>query len=333
MATDDIIQVHNLSKQFKLRGNKNLLSGLWRPEWKLVDAVQDATFSLRGGESVAFLGPNGAGKTTTTKMLAGIMYPTTGHIKVLGHTPQKREPAFLKRIGLVMGNKSGLNWDLTARQSYTLLKEIYHLSDETFDQQLQEMNELLHIQHVLDRQVRQLSLGERMKVELAGAILHGPEVLFLDEPTIGLDIDAKFAVREFLIQLQKRRNVTIILTSHDMDDIAHVCERVLVINDGRLIFDDTLAKLNHRYTKWRHVRLVFELPTDPDKLAVHGEILEHRGHAFLLRVDKSHLPSAVAAIGAMPGLADINIESVPLERIVSDLFKQPGGPARPPSNS
>ncbi len=319
---DHIIRVQALSKTFRARGNKNALTGLWRPEWQQIEAVQQASFSIVRGESVAFLGPNGAGKTTTTKMLTGIMYPSAGKIRVLGHTPQRREPAFLKRIGLVMGNKSGLNWDLTARQSYLLLKEIYQLKDAMFQTQLETMVELLDIHDILDRQVRQLSLGERMKAELVGAILHDPEILFLDEPTIGLDIDAKFAVREFLIQLQKHKNVTLILTSHDMDDIEHVCRRVLVINKGQLIFDDSLAKLNSRYAKWRYVRLAFETQADPARLAVHGKILERRGNSYLLKVASADLVTAVAAFAALADLADITIESVPLERIVSDLFKK-----------
>ncbi len=322
MKNSTVIQVTGLTKAFKTRGNKNILTGLWRPEWQETVAVDDASFSIRRGELVAFLGPNGAGKTTTTKILTGIMHPSAGTIHVLDHVPQKREPAYLKRIGLVMGNKSGLNWDLTARQSYRLLKEIYQLPDEVFQEQLQTLTTLLDIGRVLDRQVRQLSLGERMKAELIAALLHDPEILFLDEPTIGLDIDAKFAVREFLTELHDRKGVTIILTSHDMDDIEHVCRRVLVINKGQLIFDDSLQKLNNRYTRWRYIRLWFESEVDPSRLDVHGKILERDGYSYLLKVPKAQLVKAVAAFGAMPELADINIESVPLEKIVSDLFRE-----------
>jgi ABC-2 type transport system ATP-binding protein len=322
MAKENIITVKHLSKSFRSRGNKNIFTGLWRPEWNEVMAVDNANFTIDRGELVAFLGPNGAGKTTTTKMLTGIMYPSGGTIRVLDHEPQRREPAFLKRIGLVMGNKTGLNWDLTAQQSYYLLKEIYEIPDEVFSEQLQTLTSLLGIESVLDRQVRQLSLGERMKAELAAALLHDPEILFLDEPTIGLDIDAKFAVREFLVELHKRKGVTIILTSHDMDDIEHVCRRVLVINKGQLIFDDSLQKLNNRYTRWRYIRLWFEGDIDTAKLEVHGAILHRDGYSYLLKVDKSELVKAVADFGAMPQLADINIESVPLEKIVSDLFKE-----------
>lgn len=299
-----------------------MLTGLWRPEWNELVAVNDANFIIDRGELVAFLGPNGAGKTTTTKILTGIMYPTTGTIRVLGHEPQRREPVFLKKIGLVMGNKTGLNWDLTAQQSYYLLKEIYEIPDKIFSEQLQTLTGLLGVESVLDRQVRQLSLGERMKAELVAALLHDPEILFLDEPTIGLDIDAKFAVREFLVELHKQKGVTIILTSHDMDDIEHVCRRVLVINKGQLIFDDSLQKLNNRYARSRYIRLSFEHEIDVAKLKPHGTILNRDGYSYLLKVDKSRLVKAVSAFGAMPELADINIESVPLEKIVSDLFKE-----------
>ncbi len=317
-----IIDVRNLSKTFKTRGNKNIFTGLKRPDWQYTKAVIDASFHIERGESVAFLGPNGAGKTTTTKMLTGIMYPTSGSVHVLGYKPQKRDPKFLQRIGLVMGNKSGLNWDLTARQSYSLLKDIYQLEDSAYEKQLATMSQLLSIDNLLDKQVRQLSLGERMKVELISALLHEPEVLFLDEPTIGLDIDAKFAMREFLIELQKERNVTIILTSHDMDDIEHVCQRVLVINKGKLIFNDALQKLNARYAKWHYVRLTFSKDVDENILKAHGKLLKTDGYSHLLKVDNKRLVNSVAAFGAIPGLTDITIESVPLERIVSDLFSK-----------
>jgi len=320
--SEAIIKVSNLNKTFRSRGNKNIITGLWRPDWEVFTAVRNSSFEIARGETVAFLGPNGAGKTTTTKMLSGIMHPSGGEVKILGYTPHERDPDYLRSIGLVMGNKTGLNWDLTARQSYQLLKEIYQLDEKTYQQQIRMFTDLLDIENILDRQIRQLSLGERMKVELTGAILHNPEILFLDEPTIGLDIDAKFAVREFLIKLKEHNNVTIVLTSHDMDDIEHVCKRVLVINEGELIFDDSLAKLNSRYAMWRYMRLTFEGDADERELEKHGTILQHEGHSYLLKIKKTQLVPATTAFGGMEGLADIGITSVPLERIVSDLFKK-----------
>lgn len=318
---EPIISVKNLSKSFRTRGNKNIFSGWFDPQWKTTNAVKNVSFEVAQGESVAFLGPNGAGKTTTTKIMSGIMYPTSGSVRVMGHVPQERSPDYLRRIGLVMGNKSGLNWDLTTAQSYELLKEIYQLSEEQFALQLEYLKSLLNIEEVMDRQIRQLSLGERMKVELAASLLHEPEILFLDEPTIGLDIDAKYAVREFLITLRKDKNVTIILTSHDMDDIEHVCERVLVVNKGAMIFDDSLSILNKKYANWRYIRLTFEEPIEPNALVNIGKIIDSSERSHLIKVSKKDLVQATGALGALPGLADISIESVPLERIVSDLFK------------
>lgn len=317
-----VIKVEHLSKTFKTRGNKNLFTGIWKPEWYITDAVIDASFEVNKGEAVAFLGPNGAGKTTTTKMLSGIMYPSSGKVNVLGYTPQDRDPKYLSRIGLVMGNKSGLNWDLTARQSYQLLKEIYNISDNKYNHQLKSLSEMLNISTLLDRQVRRLSLGERMKVEIIAAILHEPEILFLDEPTIGLDIDSKIAVREFLTKLRHQKQVTIILTSHDMDDIEHVCKRVIVINKGALIFNDSLQKLNNMYSQWRYIRLSLDTTPNVKEIEKLGEIISKKTHSVILKVQKEELVKTTSAIASMPGLVDINIESVPLERIVSDLFNK-----------
>ena len=317
---EPIVSVTNLQKHFKIRQNRNLVSGLFNPDYRSVKAVDGISFSINKGEAVAFLGPNGAGKTTTTKMLVGLMYPTGGEIQVLGYTPFERNPEFLMHIGLVMGNKSGLNWDLTANQSLWLLKHIYKISDADYNARLRELTKLLQVEDLLDTQVRRLSLGERMKLELIGAILHRPDVLFLDEPTIGLDILTKKNIRQFLRKIQQETGVTLILTSHDMDDIEQVCDRVIVINKGSKVYDDSLETLTGQYRQNRYVRLFFQEAPAAELLS-RAEILEQHDGEYLVRVAGDQLVPLLASV-ADSNLIDIHIESVPLEAMIADIFKQ-----------
>lgn len=317
-----IITAHNLRKSYRSRGNPHIIGGLFKPNWQYKHAVEDVNFEIKKGEAVAFLGPNGAGKTTTTKMLTGLIYPSGGELKVLGYTPFDRNYTFLRKIGLVMGNKAGLNWDLSARQSFDLLQKIYEIPMATFERRRTDLCELLHVSHVLDTQVRRLSLGERMKLELIGAILHDPEILFLDEPTIGLDIASKQNVRDFLRHLHKQGK-TLLLTSHDMDDIAEVCERVIVINHGTIMYDDSMATLNKNYAHTRYARLEF---TDgmPGKaeLARHGKVVQIEGHTAVIGVDKAKVMQAASQLADKYPIQDITIEQVPLEVIISDLYER-----------
>lgn len=313
-----IIEVTNLKKHFRARTNKNLLTGLWNPQWKYNAAVDDISFTIEQGEAVAFLGPNGAGKTTTTKMMAGLIYPSDGEINVLGYTPFDRDHRFLSNIGLVMGNKAGLNWDLTANQSFWLLQNIYQIPKESFDERLEYLSDLLNVKHKLNDQVRRLSLGERMKVELIGAILHKPQVLFLDEPTIGLDIESKNNVRTFLRTIQQEHETTLVLTSHDMDDIEKVCDRVLVINHGRIAYNDSLSQLVKNYNQYKYIRLHFKNPTAKD-LSEYGEVIDE-SNGILLKIPSSNLSLALSEIPTKYAVDDINIESIPLESIIGDIF-------------
>ncbi len=319
---ESVIKVQNLTKTFTLRQNNNLITGLFNPKKREVKAVNDITFSVQKGESVAFLGPNGAGKTTTTKMLTGLIHPTAGTVEVLGYNPFGRDHSFLRRIGLVMGNKSGLSWDLTPEQSFWLLKNIYRIPDEAYEVRLKELTELLNVQEHLKTQLRRLSLGERMKVELIGAILHNPEVLFLDEPTIGLDITARKNIRTFLRKVQKENNVTLVLTSHDMDDIEHVCDRVIVINHGVKVYDDSIEALNAKYQKERYVRLVFENGPPKEELEKYGKILEHDNGNFLIKVPEDNVVSLVEGLNKGKNLIDIHMESVPLEQMIDSIFRK-----------
>lgn len=320
MQKDEIIRVRNLNKQFRIRGNRKLISGLFRPDWRYKEAVNQVSFTIKRGEAVAFLGPNGAGKTTTTKMLTGLVYPTTGKIKVLGYIPFERSNDFLKKIGLVMGNKAGLNWDLSAMQSYELLKKIYDIPEDDFLSRIDELTKLLNVEHVLETQVRKLSLGERMKLELIGAILHDPEILFLDEPTIGLDIASKKSVREFLRYLHEQGK-TLLLTSHDMDDIVNVCDRALVINNGRIIYDDSMKSLSHQYSHTRYAKLEFagEVP-GLDYVSNFGEVVSFKGNILVIGADKSEVMTVASKISKDYPIQDVTIEQVPLEIVIGDLF-------------
>lgn len=317
------IYANNLRKTYRVRGNKKIVSGLFKPNWQYKNAVEDVSFSIEPGEAVAFLGPNGAGKTTTTKMLTGLIYPSAGNIQVLGFTPFDRDYRFLQKIGLVMGNKSGLNWDLTARQSFELLKKIYRLDPQVVTRRIQELTGMLQVSHVLDTQVRRLSLGERMKLELIGAILHDPEVLFLDEPTIGLDIHSKKSMRGFLKHLHTTGK-TLLLTSHDMDDINEICERVIVINHGRIMYDNTMQSLNKDYAATRYVRLEFsgQVPSK-QTLEKYGKVVHYEPDgAVVLAIHKAKAMQTAGVIAEKYDAQDITIEQVPLEVIISDLYSQ-----------
>ena len=316
-----IIHISGLSKQFKLRGNTNVLTGLLAPRWKYKDAVDDISFAIEPGEAVAFLGPNGAGKTTTTKMLTGLMKSSSGSIKVLGYDPFQRNHTFLRKIGLVMGNKAGLNWDLTAQQSFELLQKIYEVPPEIHAKRIQDLSKMLSVDTLLTTQVRKLSLGERMKLELIGSLLHNPDVLFLDEPTIGLDIDSKNNVREFLRSIHKQGK-TILLTSHDMDDVSAVCDRVIVINKGKIMFDGSMSNLNKQYSDKKFISLEFEgeVP-QKEQLEQYGTYIKGKKNRITLSVSQGDVMDTVAVIGKNFSVRDITIEAVPLDVIVNDLYK------------
>jgi ABC-2 type transport system ATP-binding protein len=320
----EVISVSNLTKIYRKRIG-SLRQRLFKPQWQEMKAVDGIAFSVRGGEAVAFLGPNGAGKTTTTKMLTGLIYPTAGTVDVLGYNPTARKRDFLCSIGLVMGNKAGLNWDLTARQSFDLIQKMYEIPPDKYARRLRHYTDVLNVQDKLDTQVRRLSLGERMKLELIGAILHAPQVLFLDEPTIGLDIDSKQALRVFLKRLHKEDGVTLLLTSHDMDDVAAVCERVLVINHGRIVHDGELAELTGRYRQERFLRLQLHSGAHPHVIRKYGEILESNPEHtnYLLSVSQKDLPTVLAKVTAALPIVDITIETAPLEQIISDVYHAP----------
>ena len=317
-----VIIVSKLSKSFRVKQNNSVLTGLFKPNYKNLTAVDNINFIIQPGESVAFLGPNGAGKTTTTKMLTGLIKPSSGHISTLGYDPFTKNSAFLKKIGLVMGNKAGLNWDLSAKQSYQLIQKIYEIPLDRFNNRVGELTKLLNVEHVLEKQVRKLSLGERMKLEIIGAILHDPEILFLDEPTIGLDIDSKKSIRLFLRKLHSQGK-TILLTSHDMDDIATVCHRAIIINHGSIIYDGEMENLKNKYSASRYLKLTFAKKM-PDSVEIEklGNVIELRNNRLTLKVPKEEAMKVATEISNKYTIHDITIEQVALEEIISDVFHQ-----------
>src|SRR3972149_2641479 len=256
-----VIEVKNLRKYYKVHQKEPGLSGsirsLFHRKYYDVKAVDNVSFEIGEGELIGFIGPNGAGKTTTLKVLSGLLYPTSGTVSVLGFTPWDRKPEFQKQFSLVMGQKNQLWWDLPAMESFILNKEIYEVPDAQFKQTLDELVELLEVKDFLKVQVRKLSLGQRMKMELIAALIHSPRILFLDEPTIGLDVVMQKKMRDFIKEYNQRFNSTIILTSHYMDDVKELCERVIIIDKGRLLFDGALAEIIKKYADHKLITVVF----------------------------------------------------------------------------
>ena len=270
---------------------------------------------------VAFLGPNGAGKTTTLKMLAGLIYPTSGTAQVLGFTPSQRQDEFRRRFSLVMGQKNQLWWDLPAADSFQLHREIYSIPEAEFNATLAELTELLGVEKLTRQAVRELSLGERMKMELIAALLHRPKLLLLDEPTIGLDVVAQGMIQRCLRDYHARRGVTTLLTSHYMRDIEALCDRVLVITHGTLVYDGPLARIVERFSERKLVKLQFEADA-PDDLGRFGEVVRREGPWADIKVERASVAKVLAAILDRHSVADVSVEEAPLEEVISRVFEE-----------
>jgi ABC-2 type transport system ATP-binding protein len=296
------------------------LKGLFTRETVRVEAVKDVSFEIEQGELVGFLGPNGAGKTTTLKMLSGILYPTSGSAAVLGHRPSDRHPDMLKRLTLVMGNKMQLWWDLPAWDSFVVLKELYEVPEADFRRRADHLLEALQITNKVHVQVRKLSLGERMKCELVAALLHAPQVVFLDEPTLGLDVVSQKRIRDFLRELHRTDGSTILLTSHYMQDVSELARRVIVIDHGSLIFDGTLQALSKNFTTTRRLRLAFGGPVERADLEKYGKVVsESEGEALLDVPGDSVARVTAKALAELP-IVDVAVESVDMEEVVRTMF-------------
>ncbi|MGL6341747.1 MAG: ABC transporter ATP-binding protein [Waterburya sp.] len=320
-----IIVVEDLSKIYpvaiKKPGLKGTLSHFFRRTYREIKAVQNVSFKIEPGEVVGFLGANGAGKTTTLKMLTGLIHPSQGKILVAGHVPFRRQPEFLRQISLIMGQKQQLLWDLPALDSLRINAAVYNLSDRVFKQRLGELAGMLAIEDKLNQPVRKLSLGERMKAELLAALIHHPQVLFLDEPTLGLDVNAQVAVREFLQKYNQRYEATILLTSHYMADITALCDRVLLIHQGQLIYDGLLAGLLDRFAPYRQVKVELAQPISARELAEFGEVESIQGQEVRFLVPRAKLTATISKILAQLPIQDLNVSDPPVEEIIGRLFQ------------
>jgi ABC-2 type transport system ATP-binding protein len=326
-----VIEIEGLSKSYQVYQKKEGLAasvlGLFRREYRAVEAVRAIDLSVERGEFVAFLGPNGAGKTTTLKLLSGVINPSGGTARVLGHVPWKRENAYRRRFALVMGQKNQLWWDLPAAESFRLHQQIYRIDPRQFDATRDELTEMLDVRNLLSQPVRELSLGERMKMELCAALLHSPEVLFLDEPTIGLDVVAQYNVQKFLRHYQETREITILLTSHYMKDVAALCRRVVVIALGRIIYDGSLDGIRDRFGGQKVISLHFANGRIPDDLAAYGEVLLLENPRAKLRVPRSVVTDVLGSILSRHIVEDVSVEDPPLEEAIADMFATVDEPA------
>jgi ABC-2 type transport system ATP-binding protein len=323
-VSDPVVQVSELTKIFRVpereAGLRAAAKSLVRRKWREVRAVDAISFEIGPGEVVGFLGPNGAGKTTTLKMLSGLLYPSSGEARVLGHIPSRREKDYLRQITLVMGNRNQLQWDLPAVDSFELNRAIYRLRREDFVAMRDEMIELLDIGDLIRKPVRNLSLGERMKVEVVGSLLHRPRVLFLDEPTIGLDITMQKRIRSFIAEYNRRYGASVLLTSHYMADVVALCRRVIVIHHGHILFDGNLSELSDRFAAYKTIDVA--LADGSARLDPYGEVVEREGDRAKLRVPKADTPRIAARLLSEQQIADLTIEDPPIEDVIELVFAE-----------
>lgn len=323
-----VIEIKGLSKSYRVyqkrEGLLASIGGLFRRQYRTIEAVRAIDISVEQGEFVAFLGPNGAGKTTTLKLLSGVLTPSSGEASVLGYTPWRREHAYRRRFALVMGQKNQLWWDLPAAESFRLHQQIYSIEPEQFNRRRDELTSLLSVAHLLSQPVRELSLGERMKMELIAALLHSPEVLFLDEPTIGLDVVAQHNIQGFLKYYQGQRKITTLLTSHYMKDVAALCRRVVVIHTGRIIYDGSLDGIIDRFGGHKVISILLANGRPPDGFERFGEILSVEPPRVKLRVLRNVVAEVLSGILAAHSVEDISVEDPPLEEVIAEVFSTGG---------
>ena len=319
-----MITVSKLRKEYKVHERSpGLLAAarsVFHREYKSVVAVDDVSFHIGAGERVGFLGPNGAGKTTTLKMLAGLLHPTSGSAIVDAHEPRRREDAFLKKIMLILGQKQQLIWDLPPSETFEYNRAIYDVPRQQFRETIGELTELLQLADLVKKPTRQLSLGERMKCELAAALVHRPKVLFLDEPTIGLDVSMQVNIRAFIKQYNERWGATLILTSHYMDDVTALCPRVIVIDKGQLSFDGKLEELVQKIRPEKQIRLRFSKPVSREAVEALGTVVSFEPAEAQIRLPYDRVNDSVGRALATLPVQDLNVENPPLEEVMSELF-------------
>ncbi len=328
---DNVITVKNLNKKFKTKkkkeGLKGSLKALFSPQYSFCDAVKNLDLEIKKGETVAFIGPNGAGKSTTLKMLTGILFPTSGEINILGFNPVKERKKLAYRIGAVFGQKSQLWFHLPPMDTFELFSKIYDLENEEYKKRLNYLIEVFEIKEFLHTPVRKLSLGQRMRAELVLALLHKPEVILLDEPTIGLDMISKKSLRKLIKTLNEKERITVILTSHDMDDIESVCERVVIINHGQLVYDNSINNLKKQYLNKKIFEIIFENPIKNSYHKSGVEILEKEEFRIKFEIDLKKVGIKEFITDLMKhyseiGVADINISDRSVEEIIEEIYNQ-----------
>ena len=321
-----IIIAENLNKFYpvaiKQPGIQGTINHFFRRTYRSIPAVQDVTFTIESGEIVGFLGPNGAGKTTTLKMLTGLIHPSSGTVKVGGFVPFNRQEAFLQKITLVMGQKQQLIWDLPALDSLRINAAVYNISDKEFQRRVGELTEMLALEGKLTQPVRKLSLGERMKAELLAALLHRPQVLFLDEPTLGLDVNAQVGVRNFLREYNQLYQATILLTSHYMADITALCERVLLIHQGKLMYDGRLDGLLASFAPYREIYVELVQPLSLEQLMSYGDVQMLEGRAVRFIVPQEAMTRTVSQILANLEVVDLTVTEPPVEEVIGRVFQK-----------
>lgn len=321
-----IIEINKLTKSYRVykkrEGLAASVSGLFHREYRDVLAVRSIDLTVDEGEFVAFLGPNGAGKTTTLKLLSGVINPTSGTASVMGYQPWQRDNGYRRRFALVMGQKNQLWWDLPAQESYRLHQQIYRIDPDTFQHTLDELTDLLDVRRLLGQPVRELSLGERMKMELIAALLHGPDVLFLDEPTIGLDVIAQHNIQQFLRHYQEQKKTTVLLTSHYMKDIAALCQRVVVIAAGQIKYDGSLSGIMDAFSGSKIVTLQFAEGHQPGDLTDVGDVLSINLPKAKIKIERADVPRRLAAALANHPIEDVVVEDPPLEDAIADMFNK-----------
>ena len=319
------IIVENLVKNYQISkrepGFLNALRGVFRREYQEIEALKGISFEIEPGELVGYIGPNGAGKSTTVKILSGILVPDSGKCRVMGKTPWKERTSYVKNLGVVFGQRTQLWWDLPVIESYDLLKDIYSIPDKEYKNNKDELVELLSLEELLDIPVRQLSLGQRMRCDIAASLLHAPPILFLDEPTIGLDAISKLAVRDFIKKINGNRDVTVILTTHDMDDIEALCQRVILIGKGQILLDGSLEQLREQATKDR--RLIVDFDRNIEKLDIDkARIIKGENKRAFLNYNPEEIPTSelISLISNKYPIKDLFVENPPIEKIIARLY-------------
>ena len=324
MLVTPAIEVHQLSKIYEVPvregGLAAALKSLVHRETRQVEAVQSISFEVAPGEVVGFLGPNGAGKTTTLKMLSGLLYPSGGQGRVLGFEPFKRQRDYLRQITLVMGNRNQLLWDIPVLDSFERNRAIYRIDRDEYRKTLGELTELLDLSALLDKPVRNLSLGERMKCEVGAALLHKPQILFLDEPTIGLDVTMQRRIRTFLTEYNQRYSATVLLTSHYMADVEALCKRVVVIHRGQLLFDGQLSELVQRFSP--HKTIVVEMESGQSDLSGYGEVIDSAEGRVSIRVPKAETAQVTGRLLSEQPVLDLTVEDPPIEDVIEQVFAE-----------